>query len=116
MHLVLFRKAILGRDNIAGFTKRYCKDEDWVDEKTICDYLNISTRTLQRLRKKEILNFSMTTGKPKYTIGEVRRMLREGLVRSNPDNLQRLIDKPEEKAKAPTIDGERLYDNQDMCL
>jgi len=23
--------------DIAGFTKRYCKDEDWVDEKTICD-------------------------------------------------------------------------------
>ena len=67
--------------DIAVFTKQYCKDEDWVDEKTICDYLDISTRTLQRLRKKEMLNFSMTTGKPRYTVGEVRRMLREGLVR-----------------------------------
>ncbi|GHV17911.1 excisionase [Bacteroidia bacterium] len=31
------------------------------------------------------------------------------------DKLENMIDKPEDQA-APTIDGERLYDNQDMCL
>jgi hypothetical protein len=32
------------------------------------------------------------------------------------DRLESKIDKPDEQAKAPTIDGERLYDNQDLCL
>jgi hypothetical protein len=33
------------------------------------------------------------------------------------DRLESRIDRPEEKAKTlPTIDGERLYDNQDLCL
>jgi hypothetical protein len=30
--------------------------------------------------------------------------------------LENLIDRPEEQTKALTIDGERLFDNQDMCL
>ena len=32
------------------------------------------------------------------------------------DLLEKKIDKPEEQAKAQTVDGERLYDNQDLCL
>jgi hypothetical protein len=32
------------------------------------------------------------------------------------DRLEKLLDKPEEHTKALTIDGERLFDNQDMCL
>jgi hypothetical protein len=33
------------------------------------------------------------------------------------DRLESRMDKPDEQAqKAPTIDGERLYDNQDLCL
>jgi len=32
------------------------------------------------------------------------------------DRLEERIPKPEEKAKTPTINGERLYDNQDLCL
>ena len=86
-----FKEIIQRLEKIARFVKIYSDDDEWVDEYEICLYLNISKRTLQRLRKKQMLNFSMTTGKPRYTIGEVRRMLKEGLVRSNPDNLQTLI-------------------------
>ena len=32
------------------------------------------------------------------------------------DKLENMIDKPEKQAKAPTINGERLFDNQDVCL
>jgi hypothetical protein len=32
------------------------------------------------------------------------------------DRLENKIDKQDEQAKAQTVDGERLYDNQDMCL
>ena len=88
----LFKDIMLRLDLIARFVKNHSNDEDSVDEHDICLYLNISKRTLQRLRKKQMLNFSMTTGKPRYTISEVRRMLDEGLIRSNPDNLKTLIE------------------------
>jgi hypothetical protein len=32
------------------------------------------------------------------------------------DHLETMMEKPEEPANMPTIDDERLYDNQDMCL
>jgi hypothetical protein len=33
------------------------------------------------------------------------------------DRLENKMDRPDEQAKnLPTIDGERLYDNQDLCL
>jgi hypothetical protein len=33
------------------------------------------------------------------------------------DRLENRIDRPDEQAQmAPTVDGERLYDNQDLCL
>jgi hypothetical protein len=33
------------------------------------------------------------------------------------DRLESRMDKPDEQVrKAPTVDGERLYDNQDLCL
>jgi len=87
-----FKEIIQKLEKISRFVKIYSDDEEWVDEHEICLYLNISKRTLQRLRKKQVLNYSMTTGKPRYTINEVRRMLKEGLIRSNPDNLNSLIE------------------------
>jgi len=87
-----YKEIIKKLDKIASFVKVYSDDDEWVDEHEICQYLHISKRTLQRLRKKQVLNFSMTTGKPRYTISELRRMLKEGLIRSNPDNLETLIE------------------------
>ena len=87
-----FKEIMQKLDKLLRFVKIYSDDDEWVDEYEICLYLDISKRTLQRLRKKELLNFSMTTGKPRYTISEVRRMLAEGLVRSNPDKLKSLIE------------------------
>jgi len=87
-----FREIMQKLEKITKFVRFYSNGEEWVDEHEICQYLDISKRTLQRLRKKQLLNFSMTTGKPRYTISEVRRMLEEGLIRSNPDNLKTLIE------------------------
>jgi len=87
-----FKEIIQKLDKITKYMKIYSEEDDWVDEYEICLYLDISKRTLQRLRKKGVLNFSSTTGKPRYRISEVRRMLDEGLVRCNPDNLQTLIE------------------------
>jgi hypothetical protein len=32
------------------------------------------------------------------------------------DRLENRLEKPDEQKKAPTIDGERLFDNQDICF
>jgi hypothetical protein len=32
------------------------------------------------------------------------------------DSLESRFDSPDEQATAPTVNGERLYDNQDLCL
>ena len=94
-----FNEIVKKLDKIAKFVKIYSEDDEWVDEYEICQYLNISKRTLQRLRKKQLLNVSISTGKPRYLISEVRRMLKEGLVRSNPENLQTLIENYNKNAK-----------------
>ena len=94
-----FKEVIQKLEKIARFVKIYSDDDEWVDEHEICLYLNISKRTLQRLRKKQLLNYSMATGKPRYSISEVRRMLKDGLVRSNPDNLQSLVENINKHAK-----------------
>lgn len=66
-------------------------DEDWVDSYEVCTFLNISSRTLQRLRSKGMISYSLISGKTYYTIGEIKRMLNERRIRSSEASLQNLI-------------------------
>lgn len=66
-------------------------DEEWVDSYEVCTFLNISSRTLQRLRSKGMISYSLISGKTYYTIGEIKRMLNERRIRSNEASLQNLI-------------------------
>lgn len=52
-------------------------DDDWVDGKTICRYLGISPRTLQRLRSERVNSYSALNHKRYYTLGEIKRVLQE---------------------------------------
>ena len=52
-------------------------DDDWVDGKTICRYLGISLRTLQRLRSERVISYSALNHKCYYTLGEIKRVLQE---------------------------------------
>ncbi len=52
-------------------------DDDWVDGKTICRYLGISPRTLQRLRSERVIFYSALNHKRYYTLGEIKRVLQE---------------------------------------
>lgn len=67
-------------------------DEIWVDSYQVCTFLNISGRTLQRLRSKGIISYSLIGGKSFYTIAEIKRMLEEKRIHSNQEALQNLID------------------------
>jgi len=63
------------------------EEEAWVDGYEVCTFLKISERTLQRLRTKGLISYSIISGKTYYTIAEVKRMLKERLVKSNQEAL-----------------------------
>ncbi|WP_436414088.1 DNA-binding protein [Petrimonas sp.] len=67
-------------------------DEIWVDSYEVCTFLNISERTLQRLRSKGLVTYSIINGKSYYTIGEIKRILANKLIRRNEEALQKLIE------------------------
>lgn len=66
-------------------------DEVWVDSYEVCTFLRISERTLQRLRTNNLISYSILSGKTYYSIGEIKRILTERLVRSGDDALSDLI-------------------------
>jgi len=66
-------------------------DEEWVDSYEVCTFLRISERTLQRLRTKGVISYSILSGKTYYTIGEIRRILKEHLVKAGEECLNDLI-------------------------
>lgn len=66
-------------------------DEMWVDSYEVCTFLKISERTLQRLRSKRLISYSIISGKSYYTIAEIKRMLNERRIRTTDECLNDLI-------------------------
>ena len=66
-------------------------DEMWVDSYEVCTFLKISERTLQRLRTKRLISYSIISGKSYYTIAEIKRMLNEKKIRSSDECMNDLI-------------------------
>jgi hypothetical protein len=66
-------------------------DEMWVDNFDVCTYLKISQRTLQRLRTNRQISYSIINGKSYYTIGEIKRLLNQKLIKSTAEKLNDLV-------------------------
>ena len=66
------------------------EDENWVGSQDICRFLKISERTLQRLRANGKITSCMG-GKYYYQIGQIRKLLRAHIIKSNDECLQDLI-------------------------
>ena len=65
--------------------------DGWVDSYEVCTFLNISTKTLQRLRTANTISYSKIGGKSFYKISEIQRLLNENIVRRGDEQLQNLI-------------------------
>jgi len=78
-------------------------DETWVDNYDVCSFLKISERTLQRLRSKGSISYSVISGKSYYTITEVKRMLNQHIIRSNEESLLDLITNHKQSAEKRRI-------------
>jgi len=65
-------------------------DDDLLDNYELCSHLRISERTLQRLRSKGIISYVIISGKVYYTMAEVRRMVKERLIKRGDEYLEDL--------------------------
>jgi hypothetical protein len=65
--------------------------DSWVDSYEVCTFLKISGKTLQRLRAKRAVSFSLIRGKTFYKISEIQRLLNENIIRRSDECLQDLI-------------------------
>jgi hypothetical protein len=91
-----FKELVKKINSIAKFVATFQTDvknpdDEWVDSYEVCTFLKISERTLQRLRSKGIITYSILSGKTFYTIGEIKRMLSDKRIRSTDECLLDLI-------------------------
>ncbi len=92
-----YKELVAKINTIAQFVAEYQSvnainpEEEWIDSFEVCSFLNISQRTLQRLRSKGAITYSVIAGKTYYTIAELKQMLNERQIRSSEEAMQNLI-------------------------
>lgn len=65
-------------------------DKMWVDSYAVCQYLQISERTLQRLRSKGEIAYSVLGGKIYYTLGAIKHALESRPIKRSEDQFAEL--------------------------
>ena len=66
-------------------------DDEWVDSQTVCQYLRICEKTLQRLRSASKISYSCVGNKYYYQIAEIKRCLKAHLIKSGEELLDDLM-------------------------
>lgn len=103
-------KALMEKlDLILKFVNHVKKEEiqeGWVDSNDVCMFLKISSRTLQRLRSKRLINYSIMDGKTYYKISEIKRILADRVIRSKEEYLKDLIENYNRNAGQNKYSGE----------
>lgn len=81
-------------DRIAGFIEQYAKrlpaGDEWLNEAQACGYLQVSPKTLQRLRKRGDITFSAIAGKRHYRAGDIRALMERKSIKSGREQLEKL--------------------------
>lgn len=65
-------------------------DKMWVDSYAVCRYLQISERTLQRLRSRGEIPYSNLGGKNYYTLGAIKRALESRTIKCRAEQFSEL--------------------------
>lgn len=55
-------------------------DKQWLDGNEVCSFINISKRTLQRLRSDQVISYSILNKKLYYPLSEIQSLLNENMV------------------------------------
>jgi len=90
-----WNELLLKIDRIIAFVEQLAErlpadDNTWLNDKEVCDYLKISSRTLQRLRKKGDISFSTIAKKHFYKASEIKELMEKKSVKSNKEQLEAL--------------------------
>ena len=64
------------------------KKKVWMDSMEVARLLGISTKTLQRLRKDQLISYSLFRGRCLYRLSDIERALNERLITCNPQTLE----------------------------
>ena len=87
-HLALKKKIYqFNNQTFGSFRKGNAPDveEDiWLDSQEVADMLHISTRTLQRLRTDNLIDYTFERGKCKYRFSEIERKVNEKIINCEP--------------------------------
>ena len=65
----------------------------WLDSNEVAELLNISLRTLQRLRNEKLISYTMLRGKCLYRLSDLEKSLQERIIPTD----QRTLDKFRQK-------------------
>jgi hypothetical protein len=88
-----YRDLIEKIDRIANYVAkkegdRECPDHEvWLDSFQVANLLQISTKTLQRLRKDKLISYSQLRGRCLYKLSEIERALNERLISCDPQTI-----------------------------
>jgi len=90
-----FQELVKKIDNIAAYVTNCEKPSEqqtdaWLDSNEVADLLKISTRTLQRLRKDNLISYTMLRGKCLYKLSDIEKSLRERIIPTDQRTLENL--------------------------
>jgi hypothetical protein len=63
------------------------KREVWLDSMEVARLLNISTKTLQRLRREQLISYSMLKGRCLYRLSDIEQALNDRVITCSPQTL-----------------------------
>ena len=90
-----WKELLLKIDWITAFVEQFMErlpvaDNAWLNDKEACNCLQISPRTLQRLRKNGDISFSTVAKKHFYKASEIRELMERKSVKSSREQLEAL--------------------------
>ncbi|MGA9639172.1 helix-turn-helix domain-containing protein [Flavobacterium sp.] len=83
-------------NTIADYLKRQedkSYDDLWLNNHEVCQYLQISEKTLWRMRTKGEIAYSKIYGQYFYTIGSIKDLFKANAIQSSDEYVQQLMDK-----------------------
>ncbi len=92
MESAAYKELTAKLDSIARYIskvepKKKEKTDMWLNGKELVSLLNISPRTLQRMRDSNSINYAIFRGACRYHISEVERLVKESLYVCDPNTL-----------------------------
>lgn len=77
-------------DKIYQFIQRFedqvppREDEPWIDNCELSNILHVSTKTLYRLRKDNLIPYTMLGNRPRYLPSQIYKVLRKKIIKCDP--------------------------------